>query len=104
MRAKSYYASKAKRTKNPSDWQHFRRLRNQVSQKMREAKRKHFETVSEQCSNNPGKAWKELNRVLGRGCRPQIEVVKTQDGVVTDKQEIAEEFKCFFSRWLGGSD
>ena len=41
-------------------------------------------------------AWKELNRLLGRGKRKQIEVLRTGEDVVTEKKSIADEFCKYF--------
>ena len=38
-----------------------------------------------------------MNRLLGRGKRKKIEVVRTGKGVTTDKQGIADEFCMYFS-------
>ena len=54
---------------------------------------KFFEDVSKEAMKNPRKAWKELNRLLGRGKRKKIEVVRTREGVITG---IADESACIF--------
>ena len=43
---------------------------------------------------NLRKAWKELNRLLGRGKRKKTEVMRTGKGVTTDKQGMSSV--CIF--------
>lgn len=50
-----------------------------------------------QSVGNPRKAWKELNRLLGTSYRRKVDSLKVKAGVITDKQDIAEEFGSFFS-------
>jgi len=45
---------------------------------------------------NPRKAHKELNRLLGSRKRKKIEVVRTGEGVITDKKGIADELCMYF--------
>ena len=49
---------------------------------------------------NPRMAWKELNRLVGRGKRKQIEVVRTGEDV-TEKKSIADEFCKYFLSIVG---
>ena len=58
---------------------------------------KFFEDVSKEAMKNSRKAWKELNRLLGRGKGKKIEVVRTGEGVITDTKDIADEFCMYFS-------
>ena len=44
--------------------------------------------LSKESTHNPKKAWQEVNRLLGRGGRREIEVLKTEIGEMTDEQEI----------------
>ena len=55
-----------------------------------------IEIVSEE---NPGKAWKELNRLLGSKKGRGIEVVKTEGGVLTEERN---SIGFFISGWSGG--
>ena len=101
MRARNYYCKKARRSKREEDWMQYRCLRHLVTQKLRKEKLKFFEDVSEKTMRNPRMAWKELNRLLGRGKRKQIDVVRTGEDVVTEKKSIADEFCKYFSSIVG---
>ena len=54
-----------------------------------------------QSAGNPRKAWKEINRLLGTRYRCKVDSLKVGAGVITDKQDIAEEFGSFFSLVVG---
>ena len=98
MRARNYYYRKVKRSKLEEAWVQYRSLRNLATKWSRREQLKFFEDVSEEAMKKPRKAWKELNRLLGRGKRKKIEVVRTGEGVITDKKGIADEF-CMLSRY-----
>ncbi len=66
MRAKSYYRTKARKSKKVEDWEQYRKLRNQVTWELKNAKLLYFEKLSEQSSRNPRKVWKELNKLCTR--------------------------------------
>ena len=107
MRARNYYCKKAKRSKLEEDWVQYRSLRNLVTKRLRKEKLRFFEDVSKEAMKNPRKAWKELNRLVERGKGKKIEVVRTGEGVITDKKDIADEFCIyvfFIYRWrcVGG--
>ena len=61
----------------------------------------YFEVVNEKAATNPRKAWKELGRLLGSKKGKGVEAIKSERGVVTDKQSIANEFSKFFSSLVG---
>ena len=50
-----------------------------------------------QSAGNPRKAWKEINRLLGTRYRREVDSLKVGEGVITDKQDIAEEFGSFLT-------
>ena len=101
MRTRSYFLTKAKKSRKAEDWEKFRRLRNQVTCGLRKAKLHHFENLSLQSASNPRKVWNELKRLLGGKCKREIDSLKGDLGVITDKQNIAEEFGTFFSSVVG---
>ena len=40
--------------------------------------------------------WLEVNRLLGRQVRPHIQLLQTEDGEISDSQDIAEALNSFF--------
>ena len=103
MKARTYYCTKAKKSKKVEDWEQYRRLRNRVTWELKKAKLQYFDDLSHQASGNPKKLWKELNRVLGRGSEQNIEALKVSSGRVIDRQGIVEELSKYFSSWSGVS-
>ena len=83
MRARNYYCTKSKKSRNQDDWKQYRKLRNLVTWELKKAKTQFFERMSDHSLRNPRKMWKELNRVLGRGDKWKIDAVKTPDGRIT---------------------
>ncbi len=53
MIARSYYRTKARKSKKVEDWEQYRKLRNQVTWELKNAKLQYFEKLSEQSSRNP---------------------------------------------------
>ena len=98
MRARNYHRTKARNSKRAEDWMQYRKLRNLVTWELKKAKLKYFESVSRQSTK---KLWKELNRVLGRRSRHNIEAIRTPNGRVTSQQGIVEELSRHFSMWSG---
>ena len=76
MRVKSYFLTKARKSKKTEDWDKFRKLRNQVTWSIRKAKQQHFERLSNQVADNTRKVWRELNRLLGNGRKHEISSLK----------------------------
>ena len=101
MRARNYYCTKAKKSRNQDDWKQYRKLRNLVTWELKKAKTQFFERMSDHSFRNPRKMWKELNRVLGRGDKQKIDAVKTPDGRITGRRNIVEELNKYFSLWSG---
>jgi len=60
--------------------------------------------LSKESAHNPKKAWQEVNRLLGRGSRREIEVLKTEIGEMTDKQEIVMELAKIFASVVSHRD
>ena len=54
--------------------------------------------LGKESAHNPRKAWQEVNRLLGRGGRREVEVLKTEIGEMTDKQEIVIFCICCWSK------
>ena len=82
----------------------YSKLKNKVTQEIRKAKLSHFEVVVMECKHNPRKAWKQINSVLGRGSRKGIDVVRTEEGLITDLRGIVDEYNVSFSSLTGTQD
>ena len=95
MRARNYHRTKARNSKRAEDWMQYRKLRNLVTWELKKAK---LEYLSRQSTK---KVWKELNRVLGRKGRHNIEAIRIPNGRVTNRHGIVEELSKHFSTWSG---
>ena len=61
IKARTYYRTKAKKSMKVEDWEQYRKLRNQVTWRLKKAKLEYFGSLSQQSSRNPRKVWKEMN-------------------------------------------
>ena len=101
MRARSYYYTKAKKNRRVEDWEHFKKIRNRLTSCIRAAKLQYFQNMCKESVKNPRKAWKEVSRLLDGGSRKGIDTLRTERGVITDRQKVAEEFGRYFSSIVG---
>ena len=85
MRARSYFSTKAKKSRKVEDWEKYKSVRNLVTQSIRKAKIQYFEELSEQSKGNPKKAWREVNRLLGSTCKHGINSMRTDTHLQREK-------------------
>lgn len=52
---------------------------------IRKAKREYFKELSLESVNNPKKAWQEVNRIQSGKGRREVDILKTDGGVITNK-------------------
>ena len=104
MRARSYFSTKAKKSRKDEDWEKYKSVRNLVTQRIRKAKIQYFEELSEESKGNPKKAWREVNRLLGSTCKHGINSIRTDSHLLTEREDIADEFGRYFSSIVGDSD
>jgi hypothetical protein len=64
MYRRDYLKKKAVKIKCPGIWNEYRKLRNEITHKIRKSKQEYFHSESQQCKNNPKSIWKLLNKVL----------------------------------------
>ena len=99
MRARNYYRTKHRKTKFLEDWNIFKDLRNEVRRRLRQAKERHYTSVSQSLSKNPRKVWRQLNSVLGRKHRSKITSLKGDGStLITNTVEIVNKLASHFSR------
>ena len=82
-------------------WEQYKRLRNQVTRRLRKEKLHYFEGLIEQLARNPRKTWKEINRLFGSKYKRGIDTLRGEKRVLTDHCDIAEEFGRYFSSIVG---
>ena len=97
MRARNYYRTKFRQTRDQADWEHYKCLKKGVINQIRKAKIKRFNTIGKEMKNNPGKAWSQLKQPLDAINKRRITILKTDNGVLTSKSDIAQAFNEQFT-------
>ena len=74
-----------------SDWDQFRRKRNQVNIAIRKAKTDHYTSQIEDNKGNPRIIWKTINQLMGKNVKnSSISEIKTDTSKTQDPQDIVE--------------
>ena len=100
MNQRDFFLRKARRSGAEVDWNAYRRLRNQVSNKIRNEKRRYHRNEIQENLNSPKAFWKAIKKVFPskKGNSACPESIKTEEGhTVTDKSTNAEKFNNFFT-------
>ena len=97
MRARNYFLKKYRKIRDISDWDSYKDLCNQVRRQLRHNKADYFENVCQENVHQPGKAWMEVNKALGRSSKKCISVIDVNGHHTTDMCEIVQEFKWYLS-------
>ena len=100
MKQRDFFLRKARRSRAEVYWNAYRRLRNQVSNKIRNEKRRYYRNENSGNLDSPKAFWKAIKKVFpskkGKSACPEF--IKTEEGhTVTDKSTIAEKFNNFFT-------
>ena len=91
----------AKRTNSPADWEKFRRVRNQYTEKIREASSTYRANLASKLnegvtSTSPKSWWHIARQFMGKTKSNQIPAMKCGDRILTDDIVKAEEFNNAF--------
>lgn len=89
--------AKYRLSKDPSDWEIYRHLRNQCKTKTRNAKSDHYRDSLSQDFHNPRQFWKQLNRVLNRDNKNVTNQIQSNNEYISDPLLIANVFNQHFS-------
>lgn len=84
MRARNYHRWKYLKSRLKEDWEVFRRLRNEVNHRMRQAKAEYFSSICREFANHPKRVWRQLNSSLGRKFRRSITALENTNGMMTN--------------------
>ena len=80
------------------DWENYKRIRNKVNIELKNAKKEYYSTRIADEGNNPKKAWKIINNLLGRKNKQTVvNELKLGDNSLTNPKDIAEGFNDYFS-------
>nr|XP_027221625.1 uncharacterized protein LOC113813764 [Penaeus vannamei] len=75
----------------------YKRLRNLVTRRLREAKSRYFSEKLEENASSSKSQWKVINTILNRGKQSQKITLKVNNVEVTDATEVANHFNEYFS-------
>ena len=90
--------AKAKQNQSVSDWSNYKQSRNNVSKLIRKSKESYFNKKMSENKHDPKKLWK-LIKGLTNGSDSScdsIKRLKSEDGFLTDKKDIADKLNSFF--------
>ncbi len=87
----------AEKSKSAADWEKAKRLRNKLNNLRNKLKSEDFQQKLDENKNDPRGLWKTLKTILPGKTKSDIPAVSTQDGMVNDKQEVADAMNNFFS-------
>ena len=83
-------------TKLDIDWDHYKMSRNKVNVALRRAKSAYYRSKIASQNNNPKRAWKTINNLLGRSCNDTVvNELKINDSI-TSPEEMADAFNEYF--------
>lgn len=89
--------TKYRKSKNPADWELYRKLRNQSKIQTRNAKSSYYQEAFTQNYNNPKQFWKHLDQLLNRSKDNIIENITVDNTVTSDPHIISDAFNQYFS-------
>lgn len=87
----------ARMSKNGSDWELFRQLRNKTVIVCRKAKRQYLEEKLDKNKKNSKQMWKTLKEMLkGKSVSTEYKEVKIGGEIITNKEEMVDRFNQYF--------
>ena len=83
--------------KSPAMWKSYKKLRNQVTKRIRDVIISHYQGLIEDNKNNPKRMWKDNNKVLGKdSTSTDILSLNVQGKVLTRGRDIAQALNYHF--------
>ena len=83
---------------DPSDWNNFKKLRNEVNNAIKNVKKSYYYKTFEAYNGNSRKTWETINEVTRRKSdKAAINELELNGTRITNSTEIAEGFNKFFS-------
>ena len=77
--------------------QAYKKARNDVAKKVKNAKAKHFIHCFEKTTNNPQEMWKTINKLINKKSKTTtISEIKTENGSFTDPKKITNVLNEYF--------
>ena len=89
---------KAIETNNEEDWLYFKSSRNAANVALRHSKKEYFTKKFSNNEQNPEKAWRTINDILGQNRKKStINEIKLPGNTVTSTDELVEVFNDYFN-------
>ena len=93
MYRRNRFKMKALRTGDPSDWNNFKKLRNEVNTAIKNVKKAYYYKTFEAYNGNSRKTWETINKVTHRKSdKAVINELELHGTRITNSTEIAEGF------------
>ncbi|CAB3994041.1 Hypothetical predicted protein, partial [Paramuricea clavata] len=85
-------------TKLESDWENYKRARNETNTQLRLAKKEYYNNKISSESQNPKAAWKTINSLIGKQNRPtKVNELNINNVKLTSPEDIAKGFNDYFA-------
>ena len=99
MNHRDYYLKKARKSKSPSDWKEYRRIRNQVTYNIRQAKSSYCQNMILENERKPSDFWRCVKKIFpAKSKKGNLPTMMNVNGrKECDKPSIANSFCHFFS-------
>ena len=89
---------KAITTKTETDRSNYKKIKNQVNVDLRNAKKNYYSSKIANQKQNPKKAWKSINELLGKqNKKSKVNEIKPGESILNNPTDIAEGFNNYFS-------
>ena len=87
--------------KNPTSYRKevYRKCRNEITNKIKLAKKVYYEKKLASCQGNSKKTWDVINGAMGKNCKKKsvIKSIKCNNSTVSNKKEICNSLNTYFS-------
>jgi hypothetical protein len=94
----NYLYTKAKTSRNPNDFDNFKRQRNHVTDLIRKTKKDHIKNLAHKLTASSEKSWcKLVKKLCGQGQSSSIPAIICENIVVDNAEEKANKFNSFFA-------
>ena len=99
MNTRDYHLRQFKCTNSHIHWDHYKRLRNSVTNKIRSAKANHIRSVFRESQNQPNDFWRQIKKCYPTKNTDRLQKSFKIDGVLTsDPTSITNAFCSFFAK------
>ena len=97
MHGRDIQKIKAIRSKDPTDWVVFKKLRNSVNNDIKLAKESYYKNAFCKSEKNLKKTWSTIELTSRKTNEQHINEIKLNESTLSDSQKISEEFNNHFA-------